>query len=402
MERRKKLPNGHWAIYENCLAEASKYETRGEWQKSNPLSYRWASKNGWLEACSAHMVSGRMPDGYWTLDRCKEEAHKFKTKVEWRAGHRASYSAANRGGWIAECTKGMESGGMWFGPAAIAEALLSHDIAYEAEYRFKDQKDIARRPFDFYLPDYKLVIEFHGEQHLIGWGRRSEDAKSIQERDLFKKNWALDRGLNYLEIGQWEAKSKEDVEDIVLSKVFQISKRIGLKPNLSKRALTEEEQKKLVTRLKWTLEACKNEASQYSTIKHWQTGSAGSYNAAHAKGWLDVCTQHMERKLHKRGYWTLEACIDQAKQFTNKSDWSNAPRSGYSIAAKNGWLDLCTAHMPADKRLIPRQRVWTLEKCLELAKTCSTKAGFKKKSASAYQRARVRGWLDQCCAHMEK
>jgi hypothetical protein len=37
MERRKKLPNGYWAIYENCLAESSKYQTRGEWQKENPF-----------------------------------------------------------------------------------------------------------------------------------------------------------------------------------------------------------------------------------------------------------------------------------------------------------------------------------------------------------------------------
>jgi hypothetical protein len=146
MERRKKLPNGHWAIYENCLAEASKYQTRGEWQKGNPLSYRWASKNGWLDACSAHIAPSRMPDGYWTLKRCKEEAHQFRTKVEWRSGHRASYSAANRNGWIPECTKDMEQGGMRFGPAAIAEALLSRDISYEAEYRFKGDKDISRRP----------------------------------------------------------------------------------------------------------------------------------------------------------------------------------------------------------------------------------------------------------------
>ena len=114
MERRKKLPNGYWNNLDNCLAEARKYQTISEWQKGSPLSYRWAAKNGWLEKCSAHMAISRVPDGYWTLERCKEVASKYKTKVEWRAGDRASFSAANRQKWISECCGHMETGGLWF------------------------------------------------------------------------------------------------------------------------------------------------------------------------------------------------------------------------------------------------------------------------------------------------
>jgi hypothetical protein len=45
----------------------------------------------------------------------------------------------------------MDTGGMWFGPASILEALLSHDVRYEMEYRFKDSLEISRRPYDFYF-----------------------------------------------------------------------------------------------------------------------------------------------------------------------------------------------------------------------------------------------------------
>jgi hypothetical protein len=173
------------------------------------------------------MAKSRVPDGYWTLERCKEAARNYKIKVEWRAGDRASFSAANRQNWIRECCEHMETGGMWFGPASIAEALLSHDIPYETECRFKDDPEIARRPFDFYLPSLNLIIEFHGEQHLIGWGRRDEDAKGIQERDLFKRNWALENGINFLEIKQWEVSSKEEIEKLVLAAVNEISSNEG-------------------------------------------------------------------------------------------------------------------------------------------------------------------------------
>jgi very-short-patch-repair endonuclease len=345
MERRKKLPNGYWNNLDNCLAEARKYQTNSEWQKSAPLSYRWACKNEWLEKCSAHMATSRMPDGYWTLDRCKEAASKYKTKVEWRAGDRASFSAANRQKWISECCEHMEAGGLWFGPAAIAESLLSRDIPYETEYRFKSDPEISRRPYDFYLPGFNLIIEFHGEQHLIGWGRRKEDAYAIQQRDHFKRNWALEHKINFLEIKQWEISSKEDIESLVLAKILEIASRDGIRIRLARRNLSESELRKIKSKLKWTLEACVAEASKYQSIKEWQITNAGSYNAAYAKGWLDQCTIHMERKLHRRNHWTLENCIKDARQYKSKRDWRLTPRSGYSTASRNRWIDLCCAHM---------------------------------------------------------
>lgn len=403
MERRKKLPNGYWNNLDNCLNEARKYENKSAWQSGSPLSYRWASRNGWLEKCSAHMVNVRKPDGYWTLERCKEISSKYQTKVEWRAGDRASFTAAKRGGWFELCSAHMQTGGLWFGPASIAEALLSHDVAYETEYRFKGSPEISRRPFDFYLPDYNLIIEFHGEQHLIGWGRRDNDAKSIQERDLYKRQWAQDNNINFLRIKQWEVSSKEEIEKIVIAKLREICKNTDITLFLKKkRKLTEAEALKLKTRLKWTLQACMDEAKKYKGIKDWQIGNAGSYNAAFAKGWLNKCCAHMERKLHPKNYWTLEHCMDDAKQYKIKSEWCSAKRSGYSIASKNGWLEQCTAHMEQDMRKVGVQTVWTYEKCLELAKACSSRAEFKRASGSAYQRARVKGWLDECCAHMGK
>ena len=345
MERRKKLPNGYWNNLDNCLVEARKYQTNSEWQKGSPLSYRWACKNKWLEACSDHMAASRVPDGYWTLDRCKEAASKYNTKVEWRAGNRASFSAANRQKWITECCDHMETGGMWFGPASIVEALLSHDIPYETEFRFRGDPEIVRRPFDFYLPSFNLIIEFHGEQHLIGWGRRDEDAQAIQERDLFKRNWASARNINFLEIKQWEISSKEDIESLVLAKINEIASMTGTRIALSKRSLTESESKITKAKLKWTLEACIAEATKYQSIKEWQIANAGSYNAAHGKGWLDKCTVHMERKLHKRNHWTLENCIKDALQYKTRRDWRLTPRSAYSTASKNKWIDLCCAHM---------------------------------------------------------
>jgi very-short-patch-repair endonuclease len=342
-----------------------------------------------------------MPDGYWTLERCQDEARKYKSKVQWRMEHRASFSKANKEKWLAQCCSHMETSGMWFGPASILEILLSYGVRYEAEYRFQDGTEIDRRPFDFYLPDYNLVIEFHGEQHLIGWGRRDSDAQSIQARDLFKKTWAQDHGIGYLEIKQWEIKSKEEIFEKVIEALKLISKKNKLDIPLIKRDLTQLELLKVKNRLKWTKESCIAEAKKYKTIKEWQIGSASSYQVAFKKNWLLECSSHMDRLLHKKNHWTLISCLEDAQQYKTKTEWQQAKRSGYSIAAKNGWIDKCTSHMPPDGRKTLGQRLWTKEKCMDLAKTCNSRAEFKKASGSAYLRARVKGWLDDCCDHMK-
>lgn len=398
--KREKKPIGYWNSLERCLGEASKYETKSEWMRGHPLSHRSASLNGWLDQCSTHMREIKKPDGYWTLALCKEEASRYSSKAEWRLSHKTSYSKANKEGWLDICCEHMAVTPLWFGPASILKFLLSHDIAYIAEHRFKGHPEVARRPFDFFLPDFNLVVEFHGEQHRVGWGRRSGDAEKIQARDLAKKAWAIENGINYLEIAQWSIGSKDDIYQLLSEKLLEISKSRDQIIRLKGRQLSDAESKRVITRIKWTLEACLEEAKKYTSRKEWQTLGAGSYQAAFKKGWLDECCSHMERKLAPRGFWTLERCIDDAKKYQTLKEWSAAKPSGYSVARSKNWVAKCTPHM-TDGRKQSKKIIWTYEKCLELARVCKTKAEFKKLSGSAYLRARVNGWLNDCCSHME-
>ena len=108
----------------------------------------------------------------------------------------------------------------------------------------------------------------------------------------------------------------------------------------------------------------------------------------------------MVRMLAPKNYWTIERCVEDAKQYKTKTEWSKAKPSGYSVAVSKGWMAECTKHM-ASGRHNQSKRVWTYEKCTKLAKKCKSRAEFKKLSPSAYTRARVEGWLDDCCSHMQ-
>lgn len=53
------------------------------------------------------------------------------------------------------------------GERAISLFLEEHNIKYEAQKRFNDCKDKKPLPFDFYLPDYNICIEYQGQQHYM-------------------------------------------------------------------------------------------------------------------------------------------------------------------------------------------------------------------------------------------
>jgi len=101
-------PVGYWTL-ETCKEDALKYNARNEWKKSHGHVYQFARENGWLEECCAHMEQIAYPKGYWTLEKCKEDALKYNKKSEWRASS-PGYTAAHKNGWFNECCNHMISG----------------------------------------------------------------------------------------------------------------------------------------------------------------------------------------------------------------------------------------------------------------------------------------------------
>lgn len=86
------------------------------------------------------------------------------------------------------------------------EYLRENNIEYLTQKVFDDCKGRRKKlRFDFYIPKYNLVIEYNGEQHyrpIKGWG---ED-KTFEKRclnDKIKKEYCLDKSINYLEIPFW-------------------------------------------------------------------------------------------------------------------------------------------------------------------------------------------------------
>ena len=85
--------------------------------------------------------------------------------------------------------------------------LMEQNIKFEKQKtfdscRFPDTNHLGY--FDFYLPDYNVLIEYDGSQHFSyrengGWNNKENYLKTV-ERDEFKNNWAKENNIPLLRI----------------------------------------------------------------------------------------------------------------------------------------------------------------------------------------------------------
>ena len=99
-----------------------------------------------------------------------------------------------------QCTK-KES----VGESKIQLFLDYHNIHYEKEKWFPDCRDIKPLPFDFYLPNHNLIIEFDGRQHFDNNHLFSHtNTNIVQKHDEIKNNYCKSRNIDLIRIPYWD------------------------------------------------------------------------------------------------------------------------------------------------------------------------------------------------------
>ena len=102
----------------------------------------------------------------------------------------------------------------------ISDYLISLNIAFYPQKRFpdcKNKKQSDMLPFDFYLPDYNICIEYDGEHHfhpIDGWGGYDKFLIT-QENDDIKNKYCEAQKITLLRLPY--TYSKEDIENEILN-----------------------------------------------------------------------------------------------------------------------------------------------------------------------------------------
>lgn len=90
------------------------------------------------------------------------------------------------------------------GEREIRFYLLNNKITFKPQHRFKDCKDIRPLPFDFYLPEQNICIEYDGEQHYIEkkiWGGVN-GLNDRKRKDDIKTKYCIDKNITLIRLNE--------------------------------------------------------------------------------------------------------------------------------------------------------------------------------------------------------
>lgn len=95
------------------------------------------------------------------------------------------------------------------GEEQISKWLTEHNIYFETQKRFNECKNKRSLPFDFYLPNHNLLIEYDGEQHFNPYRGRQQDKyiqklKQVQHHDFIKNNYCKQNNIQLIRIPYWK------------------------------------------------------------------------------------------------------------------------------------------------------------------------------------------------------
>lgn len=113
------------------------------------------------------------------------------------------------------------------GEKRIEKFLKDYNINYDPQHDFDGLVGVGGNPllFDFYLPDYKIVIEFQGEFHdnsnRTDRIQPKKKFKNLQIHDQRKRDYANEHEIKEIEIWYWDF---DNIEDILI-------KELNLKEN---------------------------------------------------------------------------------------------------------------------------------------------------------------------------
>lgn len=172
-----------------------KYEKSLEWYaKNNNKVYllgEFSSKN---KRNSKEISYGTHDKFLWNCEFCNEE-------------YSAQVNNRTNGSGCPICNNSK-------GEKEIENWLIKNNISYETQRKFGELKGLNNGllSYDFYLPNYNLLIEYQGEFHdgsSRGYTKRNLDKQ--QEHDKRKREYANINNINLLEIWYWDFENIESI-----------------------------------------------------------------------------------------------------------------------------------------------------------------------------------------------
>jgi hypothetical protein len=400
-------PSGYWTK-ERCLEEALKYNSRVEIRKGCLGAYKSIKRNGWSEELFSHMEYIQKPKGYWTKERCLELALNYNSRAEFTKQHYDAYRASKRAGWLDEICSHMEKR-TWKVDGWNKEECRKEALKYDNRGEFWKKSSGASA---------------YAQRN----GFLDEICSHMKERFMWTKEGCLEVALKYDSRGEFQLKqgacyqgaTRNGWIDEVCSHMVPVGSRyerciyacefpdksvyIGLTYNFKKRmAKRKKDERDTVTlyNKKTGLEYKEIQLTDYIDRLGAKDKEGEYVDRYKSEGWTILNKAKTGGLGSCETMWTYEICKEEALKYETRGELRKGRPSCYGTISKRGWLDdLCSHTVVNEKRKLPNY--WTYEICKEEALKYETRGVFAKKSGSCYNLACTNGWLDNICGHMKQ
>jgi hypothetical protein len=257
------------------------------------------------------------PQGYWNDKiNCIEGASKYKNKWELQKNNIGCYQSLRRNGWLEE----------------VAEMLYDESIHYMGY----DEKRNYIYVYEFY--DLKTFyvgrtnnIKRSDRQHRNGYSH-SNGIKTFDNLYKFAEGNGIEIPQPKILEEKLIAKESQEKEDYWKNKYISD----GWK-TLNKGA-TGVGKGSLGATIRWTYDACREEAKKYDGKYDMKLGNQSAYKTSVKNGWID---EFFENKKEVDGYWdNFENVFEAARNSKNSKDMIKKFGGAYNSARKHKWTKL--------------------------------------------------------------
>lgn len=393
---------------ELCEEEAKRYTSKYDFYNESKNAYEAAVKYGWLDEFTWLDVL-RLPNGYWTKERCEAESKKYSSKIEFKKGNPAAHAAASRQGWLDDFVwlidkrvdinnDKIDSVYVYIfedtKAAYVGRTLIRRQKKRDKEHIFnQDSDNVARYAKKIHVPVPPMMIL---ETNLtLKEGLEKEDYwrkwyESHGYMMLNKSATGIGKGsLGAISSGKWSRKKcYEEALKYNSSREFEQANGSAYAAALRNGWLKDYTWFLIYWERKWDKETCYAEAQKYSTRGDFQKGNSSAYTVALTNGWIEEYDWMSSRKQKPQGYWdSYDNCYEEAKKYKNRKSFENNCKGGYFKAYMNGWLDDYTWFEEKQKH-----NYWNKETCYKEAKKYNTATEFARNAVRAYELSRTNGW----------
>jgi len=416
----------HWSR-DSCYQVALNYKSRSQFKNNSGSAYSAAIKNGWVDEICSHMQQLQKSNGYWTIEKCHEEALKFTSTKDFRINSSAAYAAALKKKCINEICSHMAPSskpkGYWKNKLKCHEEALKYSLrskfqekspgAYQAAKKQGWLDEICCHMIITSSNSQRLIyVVFFSQSNIYYIGLTSDLERRKQEhryaKNSFGENKCSSVYSHYKTTG--EIPVFYPLTEMMPAKLAALEEKKTIEKfkRLGRKLLNKNNGGALGSyhRSKWTKDNCHQEALKYNSRAEFLRQAPSAHFAGKKNHWLDEICGHMHEsesrqlsRLNARPflYWSKENCQEAALRCSSRSEFRKKYSGAVGAATKNGWYDEICSHLAFQQKQVG---FWNKEQCRIEALKYKNRRDFRKNSSGAIDAATKNGWLDEICAHM--